>query len=219
MNNYRINSYLLENERVLWEGEAGSKTKFKGNGAGMAFQFVFGLFFSGFALFWMLAAGAASKGDGVFSFFSLFGLPFLLVGLYVSFGPFIRQKKLTKNCLYVVTDRRIISFINDKVTSLYYDNVYNVDLVLGNNDRGWIYIHRNATAFLSESYSSYSTHSVSSTADKYVFVMNDIKNVANVYKIIMNAKEQYVNRNDNNKPQSPFSNPYNNVNVHHGNPL
>jgi uncharacterized membrane protein YgcG len=47
---------------------------------------IFGLAFAGFAIFWLLT----SVWIGAPWFFTLFGIPFALIGLYVAFGPWIR---------------------------------------------------------------------------------------------------------------------------------
>ncbi len=62
---------------------------------------IFGVFFAGFALFWMVTAAAI---DGAFS---LFGLPFLFVGLGMIFSPLWAGRAATRTA-YAVTDRRAI---------------------------------------------------------------------------------------------------------------
>lgn len=50
---------------------------------------IFGLFFSAFAVFWVIA----SLWIGAPWFFTLFGIPFILIGLYVALAPWIRPMR------------------------------------------------------------------------------------------------------------------------------
>ena len=77
---------------------------------------IVGLPFAGFALFWMTVAyrgtHAMSKSSstpvaGVFSFFPLFGLPFLRIGLGIVFAPLLAYQKGLKTA-YAVTDKRVL---------------------------------------------------------------------------------------------------------------
>jgi hypothetical protein len=63
--------------------------------------FAFGIFFSGFALFWIWAA---SRKDGLFA---LFGLPFLAAGLAMLGSPLWAGYKASRT-VYAVTDRRAV---------------------------------------------------------------------------------------------------------------
>jgi hypothetical protein len=82
---------------------------------------VFGAVFTAFAVLWMafplgmglFAAGAGGEG-GLFvgmpcMCFSLFGVPFVLVGLGLLTSP-IWQRRLARKCCYVLTDRRAIAW-------------------------------------------------------------------------------------------------------------
>lgn len=101
-------------ERVLWTGHAGRV----GPGAEGCFGGCFGLFFAGFAIFWMAGASwmafgvnsvpqANGAARGVFAF-PLFGIPFILVGLYVIVTSVYWGPKRKSSGLYAVTDRRLL---------------------------------------------------------------------------------------------------------------
>ena len=69
----------------------------------------FGLFFFGFAVFWMVGAWQTMDGAelGVFALFPLFGLPFVLVGLGMLLAPlwvYIRAHKT----VYAITSQRLV---------------------------------------------------------------------------------------------------------------
>jgi hypothetical protein len=109
---FLVQSELQSGESLQWTGLA--------NPARAAISALpaslFGLPFAGFALFWMTAAyrgsHAISKSSnnpigGVFSFFPLFGLPFLLIGLGVVFAPLFAYFKAQKTA-YAITDKRVL---------------------------------------------------------------------------------------------------------------
>lgn len=95
-----MNSFLKSNERVLWSGKP-VKAAFIATGL---VAIPFGLIFLGFSLFWIW--GAASAGAG---FFAFFGLPFVLIGFGVTFGPTIWQLLRYRNTEYAITDQRVIT--------------------------------------------------------------------------------------------------------------
>lgn len=75
--------------------------------------FIFGIPWTAFAVFWTIGAGIGtlftSNGFSLFSFFPLFGIPFVLIGLGMLSAPLAAYKKSGKTA-YVITDRRAITF-------------------------------------------------------------------------------------------------------------
>jgi Bacterial PH domain len=109
---FMVQSELQPGESLQWTGTADpARAALSALPASL-----FGLPFAGFALFWMTAAyrgsHAMSKAStnpigGVFSFFPLFGLPFLLIGLGIVFAPLLTYFKAQKTA-YAVTDKRVL---------------------------------------------------------------------------------------------------------------
>lgn len=64
----------------------------------------FSLIWGGFAIFWEFTAlnGKAP------SFFPLFGVPFVLIGLFLIFGRFFLDAWLRNRTFYALTDRRVL---------------------------------------------------------------------------------------------------------------
>ena len=110
---FMVQSELQPGESLQWTGTADSaRAALSALPASL-----FGLPFAGFALFWMTAAyrgthaisksASANPIAGVFSFFPLFGLPFLLIGLGIVFAPLLAYFKAQKTA-YAVTDKRVL---------------------------------------------------------------------------------------------------------------
>lgn len=98
---------LLPEERILWAAQPLPGRLFS---PADLFMIPFGLFWLGFSIFWMVmaSAGARTAPGSMGIIFPLFGLPFVLIGLYLVFGRFIYTHYRRKSTYYAVTDKRII---------------------------------------------------------------------------------------------------------------
>jgi hypothetical protein len=88
---------LDETEQVLWQGRPDAKVILK---ISSLVGFVFGLFFAGLALFWMIAA---AQGGG---FFWMFGLLHFSVGVSIALGAVFWDAWRRRHSWYTLTDRR-----------------------------------------------------------------------------------------------------------------
>ena len=87
---------------------------------------LFGIPFAGFAAFWIaMASSMTTEVEGVFSFFPLFGLPFLLIGLGIMFAPVWAWRGARKTVYAISSDRLVIikggsvkSFEPDEIDTL-----------------------------------------------------------------------------------------------------
>jgi hypothetical protein len=103
----QIDAELEPREKVLWQ-EMPVPQFFTPASTG---AFLFGIPWTAFALFWMWGASGFGQAemDGPFSFFFLFGLPFVLVGFGMLSSPLWTYRKAMRT-VYVITDRRAIIF-------------------------------------------------------------------------------------------------------------
>lgn len=88
---------LDQDETILWQGRPDGAFYFD---IGNIFALVFGIFFAGFALFWMLMAAQAG------GFFWMFGLLHFFVGLGVAIGPTFYSTFRRRHTWYTLTNRR-----------------------------------------------------------------------------------------------------------------
>jgi hypothetical protein len=112
-------TYLLPNERILWTGQPKQGLAF---GARNALLIPFSLMWGGFAIFWNVGVWSfPDNGENVDWFFRLWGLPFLIVGLYLIVGRFFHDAALRKRQFLAVTDQRVLILRRSssaKITSL-----------------------------------------------------------------------------------------------------
>ena len=98
---------ILENgEEILWQGRPDSRVSFHDL---RPMQVVTGLFFTGFALFWIFqAARITSMGNAPWfaRLFPLFGIPFVLAGLNMLGGSALLDAYKRRYTWYTLTNRR-----------------------------------------------------------------------------------------------------------------
>lgn len=78
------------------------------------FLIPFSLLWGGFAVFWNANVWTTDAAP----FFKVFGLPFLIVGLYVTVGRFFIDMRLRKATTYFVTNKRVLIARGSNLKSL-----------------------------------------------------------------------------------------------------
>ena len=103
---------------------------------------LFGAVFGGFALFWIVAAASMTPAEsGVFAFFPLFGVPFLLVGLGMFLAPlwiWIGGKKT----VYAISSDRLVIIKGDRVRSFEPDEIGELERREGADGSGDVVFRR-----------------------------------------------------------------------------
>jgi hypothetical protein len=97
-----ITSQLLEGETILWSGAPGTGLRLLPRDAVLI---PFSLLWCGFAIFWEYSVFNARHAP---VFFRLWGIPFILAGLYAVFGRFLLDAWLRGRTFYALTDQRVL---------------------------------------------------------------------------------------------------------------
>ena len=117
--------HIGSGDRVLWKGKPEKGMTVRPDELALI---PFGLFFTAFALFWISIAMQAGA-------FAIFGVPFVLVGLYMLGGRFIVNEYMKKSTAYVITDKAIIRKRGSRVDVWYSKDLNNMQ----------VYSHKNGT--------------------------------------------------------------------------
>jgi len=114
---------LLPGERVLWEGRPARHRLFR---PADALLIPFSIMWCGFAVFWEASVLTAGGGTGPSLFLALWGIPFILIGLYMAGGRFVVRAITSRRTRYVITDRRVLvigGLSNKGTTSAYLSSL------------------------------------------------------------------------------------------------
>ena len=117
-----IERQLGAGERVLWIGQPKSGLKLRRSDALMI---PYSLLWAGFAVFWE-AVAIGSHGPLIFM---IWGIPFVLVGIYFTVGRFFVDAAIRAKTSYGVTNQRIViiyGLLSRKVTSLPLRNLQEI---------------------------------------------------------------------------------------------
>jgi Bacterial PH domain len=109
-----IRAELSPGEQVVWSGQPRQGIVIRGSDA---LAIPFSLLWAGFAVFWLVTAARSNAPLP----FVLFGVPFVLVGVYIVFGRFFVEAKQRQNTFYALTPQRVIiasGLFSKKVKSL-----------------------------------------------------------------------------------------------------
>jgi hypothetical protein len=97
-----LNERLLPGERILWSGRPAQGLLLTGRDT---FLIPFSLLWGGFAVFWETMVLTQQKAPG---FFALWGIPFVLIALYLVAGRFLLDAWIRSGMFYALTDKRIL---------------------------------------------------------------------------------------------------------------
>lgn len=114
-----LQPYLLTGELVLWSGRPNQGLALSGKDA---LLIPFSLMWGGFAIFWnamvWFASSDTQSGGNPGWFFKLWGIPFLIIGIYIIIGRFFHDAHIRKKLTYAVTSQRILALRGSKIISL-----------------------------------------------------------------------------------------------------
>jgi hypothetical protein len=129
-----ISSQLSGGERLLWSGRPRQGLMLRPSDA---FVIPFTLLWCGFAIFWETGVVRSHAP----AFMQLWGIPFVLVGIYVVFGRFWVDARQRARTSYGLTDQRIIiisGILSQQVKSLNLRTLSEMSLTERDNGLGTI---------------------------------------------------------------------------------
>jgi Bacterial PH domain len=118
-----LRAELGRGERLLWSGRPRQGVRLRPSDW---FLVPFSLFWGGFAILW--EAMALRQGP---SFFALFGVPFVLIGIYMIVGRFFVDSYQRARTYYGVTDQRVLmqsGLFTRRTTSIALQNLGEVSI-------------------------------------------------------------------------------------------
>lgn len=119
-----VEAELGSHEQLLWSGRPRRGLMLRGVDA---FLIPFSLMWGGFAIFWETMV----LMDDAPVFFSLWGIPFVLMGLYLIFGRFFVDARQRERTFYGVTTERVVivsGLFGRRVKSLSLDTLTDLSL-------------------------------------------------------------------------------------------
>ena len=130
-----LSDRMLTGERILWSGRPAQGLRFTSRDV---FLIPFSLMWGGFAIFWESAVLTKEQTPG---FFALWGIPFILIGVYFIVGRFLLDAWVRGGMFYAVTNKRILisrSGPFSKLTALSLDRLPDASLSESSGGRGTI---------------------------------------------------------------------------------
>lgn len=125
---------LMRGERMVWSGHPSQGVIFTTYDI---FLIPFSILWCGFAIFWTFGVSTV-KAPG---FFTLWGLMFVAVGLYMVFGRFIFDAWIRRGIGYAITNHRVLiarAAPFSRFVAIELDQLPTLDLREGSKGRGTI---------------------------------------------------------------------------------
>ena len=116
-------TYIGPDDRVLWNGKPERGITLQSEDLVLI---PFGIIFTIFSVFWISMAMRAGA-------FAIFGVPFVLVGLYMLGGRFIVNEYMKKSTAYVITDKAIIRKRGSRINVWYGRELSNMQVLTHKN--------------------------------------------------------------------------------------
>ena len=177
---FEMKKHTDTGEKLLWAGKPRQGLLIKPSDI---ILIPFSLLWGGFAIFWEYMA---ISGGAPF-FFALFGVPFVLIGIYLIIGRFFYDSWNRKNTSYAVTNKRLIiksGVINKTISSFDIQSLSNLNVTEKPN--GWGSILINSYSFQNQLFKN--SGWPANTKQKAAFEM--IPEVRKVYRIITESQSK-----------------------------
>jgi hypothetical protein len=186
-----LKPHLDEGERLIWAGRPAQGIQFR---RADVFLIPFSLLWSGFAFFWEYSVLLHGP-----SFFVLWGIPFCLIGVYITIGRFFVDATARSRTCYAITDERILiieGILRRNVRTLPLKNLSEIALENGGGETGTI---RFATPPFAQGW-TYNSSWPGSQRDA-VPHFDMIEDAKKVYSLIRAAQKPFTGRSSSRRGQ------------------
>jgi hypothetical protein len=142
-----LSQELSAGEHIVWQGAPKKGLMLK---ASDIIAIPFSLMWGGFAFFWEYMA--FSKNAPIF--FKLWGMPFVLIGIYMIIGRFFFDAKRRSGTIYGLTNKRAIiisGFFGKQTTSINLKNIPELQVSKNADGSGTIILGANSPLHLFQS--------------------------------------------------------------------
>jgi hypothetical protein len=182
----RFQAHLIKGETIHWTDQPRRDVVFTGTDV---FLVPFSLLWGGFAIYWELTSIQA----GAPTAFSLFGIPFVIFGLYFILGRFLYKDFKKRHTYYAVTNKRVLvitslwrnSFQEAKISELpsikYSERRNGVGTIIFQGKSGFLSMFGNYTIYQNTGMDFFGPGTLS---------FFDIDNVQEVYLYIQQQREK-----------------------------
>ena len=128
-----VERHLLPSEHIEWIGRPDPTKHFTRSDV---FLIPFSIMWGGFAIFWEATAIEGGAGP----VFALWGIPFVVIGLYFIFGRFIYKARRNRRTIYTVTNRRVMTLVrgrsDESVEAAALSSIPNISTSAASNGHG-----------------------------------------------------------------------------------
>ncbi len=126
-----IQPHIQSGEKILWASRPGQGPRLQSSDV---FLVPFSLMWGGFAIFW---ESQVVKTNGPF-FMKLWGIPFVLIGLYLIAGRFSWDAWIRSKQIYALTNQRLIILRGKSLTSSSLHSLPQLNLTTRSDGSGTI---------------------------------------------------------------------------------
>jgi hypothetical protein len=195
----QIQPELLAGESLLWSGQPLRKIIFHQRDL---FAIPFSLLWGGFAIFWEWGVtghfGNSGNSHSPPTFFTLWGIPFVIMGQYLIWGRFVYTAWKKGRTYYAVTNKRVIVVsigLSRKLIDGYLRNLDSASLTLRSDGIGTIEFAAAPFAISNWSFSQ-RNRSNQMDIDLSSLAFFDIPDARAVYQLIQTQREQATKTTD-----------------------
>jgi hypothetical protein len=188
-----LRSELSSGESLLWSGRPSRKVIFHSRDW---YLIPFSLMWGGFAIFWEIGAsgGLSRHGFGDLGFFTLWGIPFVVIGQYLIWGRFFYDTYRKSQIVYGITNQRVLVLFrgsSKRVSDRYWGGMTSVSISERKDGIGTIDFDSGASYSPSNSFfSSRNSRAMWSAIDPARLAFVDIADARSVYQIVQTHRQK-----------------------------